>query len=352
MLRALLRNAPLALLALVTILGVAKPASAAPAATSTASISASHRTLALGATLVPGLVLHGAGHYAAGDTDTALALLAAEGVGVFAAVAGLAGLAVTGASRRTVLPLTAVTMSGVGLFFVSFLADVYGVAATGVDAAAPAPVYPIETRLGAAYVYDRVFDYGAFATWDLELRFGDVFVEPSAWVALDDDNARLRGRLAYRLVSDRRDYFDLYGALTHHHYGTDGFAITTAEAGVDSRVGLDHFADSLAGSFLEAGLGVALEGHRFFDSATHSTSLLVGGFGFGWYLPRGEAALYYAHRHDGFAAGSKVPGLGSGVIGHVGVRAEWFFSQLGFEVRAETGSAHVVQLALAYRGTP
>ncbi|MEQ9498628.1 MAG: hypothetical protein RIT81_17255 [Deltaproteobacteria bacterium] len=324
---------------------------AAPEGTTTSSVSTGRRALAVGATVVPGLLLHGSGHFVLGDADTAGSLLALEGIGLGTIVAGLAAIAVTGASRKTVAPLTGITIAGAGLFTMTFAADLYGV--LGIPVARAQPLAPIETSLGVAYVRDRLFDYGAFATWSLDLRFDDLRLSPSAWVALDDDNARLRGELAYRLAGDSRAAFlDLVTALTHHHYGSDGFAITTGEIAVASRIGTDWLLPALKGSFVEGSFGVGLEGHRFFDRATHPVSLLVGGFGFGFYLPRGEVAVYYDHRHDGFAAGLKMGGLGSGVAGHLGARGEWFFGDLGLRVQAETGSAHVMSAALVYRGAP
>ncbi len=308
-----------------------------------------HRALAVGAALVPGLLLHGSGHFVLGDSDTAGTLLMLEGIGLLGIVGGLAGIAITGASGKTVTPLTGITIGGAGLFTTTFVADLYGV--FGVAPSRAQPLTPIETSLGVAYVSDRIFEYGVFSTWSLDLRFDDLRLSPSAWVALDDDNARLRGEVAYRVAGDSRAaYLDLVGALTHHHYGSEGFAITTGELAVASRLGTDWLIPALAGTFVEGAFGVGLEGHRFFDLATHSATLLVGGFAFGAYLPRGEVALYYDHRHDGFAAGLKMAGLGSGVGGHLGARGEWFFGDLGVRVGAETGSAHVVSAALVYRG--
>jgi hypothetical protein len=60
--------------------------------------------------------------------------------------------------------------------------------------------------------------------------------------------------------------------------------------------------------------------------------------------------IYYDHRHDGYAAGLKIPGIASGVLGHVGTLLQCYASaQWGFAVRAETGSAHVIGASLLFR---
>ena len=56
--------------------------------------------------------------------------------------------------------------------------------------------------------------------------------------------------------------------------------------------------------------------------------------------PGSEALLYYDHRHDDYVAGLKVRGLGSGVIGHFGASARWFFNErFGIAADAQVGAA-------------
>src|SRR5262245_11756703 len=102
----------------------------APAPASNASLvtlSAPRRALAIGAAVVPGVVLHGAGHFAAGDTRSGLRLLAIGGAGAGLAAGSVAGLAITGASRHFAIPLVLSTITGAGFFMLTALADLYGV---------------------------------------------------------------------------------------------------------------------------------------------------------------------------------------------------------------------------------
>ncbi len=100
--------------------------------------STGDRALATGAAVVPGVIVHGAGHYVLGDSGTAGKLLLAEGIGLGMVAVGGTGLFLTGASRYTVGPLAAISMFGVGVFSLSLIADVYGVATA--DQAPPARV--------------------------------------------------------------------------------------------------------------------------------------------------------------------------------------------------------------------
>ena len=82
---------------------------------------------------------------------------------------------------------------------------------------------------------------------------------------------------------------------------------------------------------------------------------MLARFGYGFYLgsatsPRGEMLLSYDNRHDDFAGGLKLPGLGSGPVGHFGVEATVLPPALGqLRAVAQAGSAHVLGLSLVYR---
>src|SRR4051812_27157464 len=67
------------------------------------------RLLPAAAAAVPGLVIHGAGHFALGQPRTARNLLLMEGVGLGAFLAGGLTLAFTGASRYFVAPAATAT---------------------------------------------------------------------------------------------------------------------------------------------------------------------------------------------------------------------------------------------------
>ena len=55
---------------------------------------------ATGAAIFPGVVVHGAGHFVAGNRRTGYRLLAMEGLGAGLTLGGFATLALTGASRH------------------------------------------------------------------------------------------------------------------------------------------------------------------------------------------------------------------------------------------------------------
>jgi len=323
--------------------------------------------LGVAAAIVPGILVHGAGHFAAGDPETASRLLVLEGVGLETLAAGFIPIVLTGASRRVVGPAAALSVFGVGMFAVSLLSDVYGVATPeGGFGSSPGTVATLQIGGGYRYVYDPVFAYRNFLAYDIDYRVGRWRIEPSAWVALDSDNSRLRALASFRFLGPLPDrepgghdgsYLDLEAAVTRHAYGSDRFATTTGELQIAARIDLDHLASSLAGSFAEASLGGALAGYHYDVSgaANDVGDLLLARFAYGVYFgqvgrPRGEAMLYYDHRHDDFAAGLKLTGLASGIAGHFGVDGRVYLTdRWGVSAEAAVGSAYVAGVSLLFR---
>jgi hypothetical protein len=344
-------------------------ASAAPAPPQGPTLK--RRPLAVAAAVVPGLLLHGSGHFVGGDGGTARRLLAAEGVGLAAMVAGLGGLAATGAARRLVAPMVLLTNAGAGLLVASGLADLYGTLKPPGHTGAPLPFAPsLEAAGGALFVRNPVFRYRWLAATELDFRSGRWRLSPALFTAATAKTVRAELRAGYRLRGARPfvagataapdgNFLDLTAGLVHHRESGDvtPFDTSTAELTIDGRHELFRFAPSLAGSFLDWGAGVALGASHYGGAVKtfEATDLLLARFAFGFWLgrgaaPRAEVRLTYDNRHDDFAGGLKITGLGSGPAGHFGADATWYPRQRwGLRALVQAGSAHVIGLQLLYR---
>jgi hypothetical protein len=333
------------------------------------------KPLPVAAAVVPGLVLHGSGHFAGGERDTAWRLAKVELLGAGLIVAGFGTLAVTGSSPKTAEPAIWSISAGVGLFATSWLADLYGVLAPADGFGAPMRVQPtLEARLGMRYVADPTLVGGALLGPGLDLRFGRWRLSPGAWVAVDgSDVSRFEAAVAYRFTGPRAgayatpvvdgSFVDLVVGGSHHRYREDvpaplvvAFDTTTVELRLDGRLDLRRWAPTLTGAFVDASLGAGAGAYRYpAASATDERTVLLGGFGFGVYLGRraerwGEARLYYDHRHDDFAGGLKVTGLGSGPAGHFGFEGRAYVSERwGVRGEVQVGAAWIAGLSVLYR---
>jgi hypothetical protein len=356
-------RALLALLALLVLPATARAADVPP--------RLKRGPVATGAAIFPGAVVHGSGHFVAGDRRTGYRLLAMEGVGVGLTLGGFATLATTGASRQLAPPIFALPVAGLGLFLVSWLADIHGVTAPEDWRGAPLLLAPtVEARLGTRYVYDPTVDYGTLIGPALDLRWGGLRVSPGAWIASSGHNTRLNLEVGWRFWGPRPwapaqdgSFGDLVLGATHHRF-RENFDLTVLEVGGRGRTDLRRFAASLDGSFAEWGLGLgwALTHYQVGAHETDAQGLLLARFGWGLYFGHapgrtGEVMAYYDHRHDDYAGGAKVTGLGSGAAGHVGLEGTWYFlARWGVRAELQAGSVYLAGLSVIHRsalaGTP
>lgn len=321
------------------------------------------RGLAFGATLVPGALIHGAGHMAMGEHRTGLRLLAAEGLGLGLAVGGVTGLAATGASPRTVAPFTWMTVGGVGLFGLSALADLYGVLAPTGGTGAPLLRAPsLEADFGYQYVRNPIFGFRHLTVTGAHLRGRAWRLSPRVWLAPEANNWRLYVVGARRLLGARPDRrgldgtaLDLELGVVHHDYGDEGFVTTTGELSLSGRLDLRRVGPTLTGAFVDGSFGLALGATNYDGVGAEVAELLLARFALGLYLGHradgyGELSLYYDHRHDGYVEGLKSSGVGSGAPGHFGASARFrVWRQWGVESTVEYGSALMVGLSLVFQ---
>jgi hypothetical protein len=346
----------------------APDAVAGDTASAASDVSPGRRAVAVGAALVPGVVVHGPGAWVMGKTTTAKKLAIVSGIGLLGALTGGALLALTGASRRTTGPIAAMTVASVGVFSTSFLADLYAVLAPEGGTGEPLREVPwLETSIGASAMSDPVFRHGGLVTQRVDVRWLSLRTSVQAEHALESASRRLRIEEGVRLYGPTpgssvraRDgsFVDLEGALTDHGYPRDGFATTIAELALRGRLDLVRYDGALAGAFVEGLLGAGLMVDRYRAvSSTDTNSILLGRFAFGTSLGRpsadavhGEATVFYDHRRDGFVGGLQPTGIGAGYLGSVGTAARvWLGRSWGVGANAQAGSALVGGLSLHFR---
>lgn len=315
------------------------------------------------------MLVHGSGHYVIGQPTTAAQLLLAEVAGLGMILGGGSVIVLTGASRRLVGPAAAVTVLGFGVFATSLLADSYGVLLAGHDRGRALRAPPLlETSLGYRYVYDPQFDYRNFLVQSLDLHVGRLHLLPSVWSSLDHPNQRYRLSAGVRVLGRAAgapgraadgSYLEPKLAVTVHRFPRDGFELRTAELAIEGRYDLARMSHNLRGAFVDGELGYARQSVLYdfpgVTAASDQESLLLARWAFGAYIggrraPGSEVRLYYDHRHDDYAAGLKMTGLGSGVAGHFGVDGRWYLDESwGVLGEAQVGSAYVIGLSVLFR---
>jgi hypothetical protein len=325
------------------------------------------------AAVFPGVLVHGSGVWLQRRNQTAQRLLLLEGAGVLTTL--LAGFVLfqTGAARDVVGPTALVAVGGVGTFGLSLLSNLYATWAPPEGfGVAQGRVPLLETRVGYLYVHDPVFDFSHFLTTRLDGRVGPWHVALGTAHAPEQDNQRFELGAGYRwfgnggaVPSSASDGSYLEGVLGYsaHHFDGSGFLSRVVEVKLEGRLDVHRYLPDVRGAFFQLEAGYAGQ-WLVFDlpgvATTTATSLLLAHVGFGVYVGNrapsaagptgGEIELYYDHRHDGFAGGLKMPGLGSGPAGHLGLLGSYQFSpRWGVRAQSEVGSAWTLGLGLVMR---
>jgi hypothetical protein len=311
--------------------------------------------------VVPGLLLHGLGPLVAGDTRTAGRMFLLEGSGLGLLAVGGVPIALSGASRRVIGPLYAVTLTGVGLFSISTLSNLYAAVSPAFPPGeAPQRLPPLELELGYQHVSDPAFSYRHFVSVGALARLERVRLEAGARLSPDEGNLRVRVGGAYRLLgapeAARRgadgSALDLEVAGLVHRYPTEDFTLGGGELFLRGRYDMARMSPRMAGSFAELGVGLAMQ--RYIYAGPVDDSLfdqLLYTIGYGVYLGRGgpfrgEALLYYDHRKDDFPGGLRA---GGGVPGFLGLRGRFLLTERwGVSTDLQVGSAFVGRVSLVY----
>jgi hypothetical protein len=316
--------------------------------------------LATGAAIVPGFLVHGAGTFASGDTRTALRLLAWEGAGLGMFLAGGLGLVFTGASRKTVIPFSTLTMGGLGLFAISWLADIYSTLSPAFRPGRPMVDLPEwELELGYLGVAGGPFSVGQIGTLGFTARPGAWRFNGGVELAVDADNRRFSSGLARRFygpvaagpIPGDDSYLEVEARGSVHTFGEEGFKQGTGDLLLRGRYALSRSALRLTGAFAEMAVGIGLESYHF-EQGTDLNNRLLGEVGFGTNVGRGgplrgEFMAFYDHRKDGFTGGLPL----FGIAGHAGLRGRMFWGpRWGLAAEVAAGRSTTGRLSLVYSG--
>ena len=326
---------------------------------------------AIGASLVPGVLVHGAGHWVRGERDTAWQLLGFELLGAGLIAGGIGGLVLTGASDDYNPPLYWMAMSGAALFGGSWFADIFGSVrgsqATGIGD--PVRQLPwVELSTGYQHVANPVLAGEHFSRSALTGRLGRWRLDATLWLGPQDQAPqRTHARGSWRpwgptalapQISGARDgsFVEAWVGYSYHTMPEGRVSVHLPELGATSRADLGRWWQTMESMFVEfeVGLGVGVS-HFYGVGVKEGAQLLLGRAAFGFYIGDdpdrwNDVMVFYDHRHDGFVAGTKIPGIGSGATGHAGVRGRaGIWGPWGLEAGFAAGSAYVTDLNVTWR---
>ena len=342
----------------LTSTGIARADEPAPDAAD--DVSTKRRLAAIGAALVPGVILHGSGSWVLHEKRAAKRLAITGAIGFAALGIGGASVGISGANPKIVIWGVPMIIAGAGLVLPTWFADVwYAAGGPRVRGESHAPsAWWVEA--GTTYLHDAYRERAHVRTaGHIEIgRIGigaSTLVDAGGQARTGDVEARVRLLGAAATGATVTDASRLYvrAAVRRHEDDDDKVAITTVEADVGMRADLHRLDPNLAGSFLDIAIGMGIERVRYADLVSDNETLFLGRFAWGLYLgQRSELSVFYDHRRDSLAGGiaaSRAAGFVGSVGGNVDLRIG---GPLSFVGELEIGSGWVTTAGIRYHGGP
>jgi hypothetical protein len=252
--------------------------------------------------LVPGLLLHGSGHFVLGERQDAYRLLAMEGVGLLGVVAGLGLLAAVGGSEKFAAVYVPLTVSGAGLFAASFLADVAGAAHGRRPWPEPTVLAGLRVRAGYVGLFASKHSFEHLGELGVQWQIRRLVLEATAMLHPQGDFSAYRGLVGWRLgpwSDDPVTRLTFFAELGRQDFSSEGFSMTTFRAFGELRWNLGNFVSTMKNAWLLGRLGWGFDSFDFAGTSADDDGLpfLVADVGFGLMASqRVEMELAYRHR--------------------------------------------------------
>ena len=336
------------------------PTAAEPSADESSEVSTTRRLAAIGAAIVPGVVIHGSGSWVLHEQRAAKRLAVTGWIGLGAMALGGAAVGLTGGSPEMVIWGVPAMIAGAGLWLPTWFADIWYAAGGPRVRGEPHAASPWSVELGTTWLHDA-YRERALVRGAGRIELGRVGVGASGLVDAEgrartgDVEARVRILGAAATGAAIADGSKLYvrAAVRRHVDDDDQVAISTVEAEVGARADLQRVDRNLAGSFVDVSLGMGLERVRYADLVSDTDTLFLGRFAWGLYLgTRSELTVFYDHRRDSLAGGIAA-WRAAGFVGSVGANVDLRLGgPLSFVGELEIGNGWVTTAGVRYHGGP
>jgi hypothetical protein len=325
-----------------------------------ANVSMGRRAAAIGAAIIPGVLVRGAGSWVIGERRAARRLAATGGIGLAALIVGGAPIAATGSSPYTIWPGVPLVVGGTGLFLSSWFADIWVAAGGRRVEPRPLAMPPWSIDAGTTWLHDA-YRERALVTAAGHVELGRLGLDGGGTLdaggASRSGEAGARWRLLGPAASGRAvadgSRLVVRAALRVDRDDDDRVGTTTAETELAARLDLARLDPAVDGSFVELSAGAGLVRTAYPMDRHDLDAVLLAGFAWGAYLgDRGELRLFYDHRRDGLAGGLAASHA-AGFLGSFGASTELrIMGPWAVRGQLQIGNAWVTTLGLRYRGDP
>jgi hypothetical protein len=323
-------------------------------------VSTKRRLAAIGAAIVPGVLLHGSGSWVLHEKRAAKRLAITGGIGLAAMGIGGATVGITGATESMVIWGVPMVIAGTALWLPTWFSDIWYAAGGPRVRGAPHARTAWSIDLATTWLHDG-YRERALIRGGGRLEVGRIGGGASALVDAEgrartgDLEARVRilGAPAHGGIIEDGSRLYVRTAVRRHVDDDDKVEITTGEIEAGGRLDMQHIAGTLRGTFLELALGMGAERVTYADLVSDTSSLFLGRFAWGLYLgTHSELTVFYDHRRDSLAGGIAA-NRAAGFVGSVGTNVDLRIGgPFALIAELEIGNGWVTTAGIRYHGGP
>lgn len=235
--------------------------------------------IGIAASIFPGVLLHGSGHYVAGNKKEGLSMLKWSGIGLGTTIAGLVGMGLTGGADELMPILIPVTFMGFGVFMSTWLLDIMGTANLHGTQELTHPYQETYFLMNYVDQDNNRNNLSRFINYQSQIGFDRFFVQLNYEHELDGKYNEFHLKGGYNLLQ-KKDYQLYIIPEFKYRHSSEGFGIYQGHLLGELELNMGNIWKSLDGIYFTNELGYGTQIFQFNNSnETFTNSLMIIGQG-------------------------------------------------------------------------
>lgn len=255
--------------------------------------------------IVPGILLHGSGHYIMGEKETGKKLLKIQGVSLLTGASSLVALSLLGNADETSGILIPMTMFGFGTFAATWLFDVIGT--TGLSNHLSIEEHPYkQSFVNLSYHKQDNNQSPYYNFYGSRIQYGnnEFFAQLYAEVEESSDYQEFAFKGGYNVM--QKEFTNLYIIPeAKYRYSSEGFDISQWDLQLEMDINLSKISHTLKNVYFVNTIGYGSSTFDFGRSGSnYSDNLMIVSQGLRFHVNNIlDVSTKYIRREDGFIAG-------------------------------------------------
>jgi len=272
---------------------------------STANPSPSTRLKGVAGSIVPGVLLHGSGHYLMGEKETGKKLLKIQGISLLTGTSSLVALGLLGNADETSGILIPVSMLSFGTFAATWIFDIIGVSGLSNHLSIGQHPYK-QSFINLSYNQQDNNQNPYYKFYGGRMQYGNkqFFAQLYAEIEESSDYQEYAFKGGYNVI--QKNYTNLYIIPeAKYRYSTEGFSISQLDLQLEMDINLAKISSTLKNVYFVNTIGFGNSQFNFGGSGfDYSNNMMIISQGIRLSVNHFlDVSTRYIRREDGFIGG-------------------------------------------------